>query len=697
MKSHALLGLAVLFIVIYGCQPKVKEEPLIGKKEIKLATDRLTPEALWAFGRVGEFEVSPDRKQVLFSITYFDIEKNKSNRELYLMSVDGSDLKQLTKTPENEFNYLWRPDGKKIGFLSTAGGSAQVWEMNPDGSGKKQISDIAGGMNGFRYSPDMKKIAFSAEVSIEDERTMDLYEGLPLTSGKVINKMMFRHWDEWRETYSHLFIADLDGAKMVNMVDLMEGEPFDFPNKPFGGMEDFSWHPEGKILAYSCHKKDGRAYAVSTNSDIYVYDLEKKQTENFTNGLMGYDVAPVYSPDGKYIAWSGMERDGYEADKIRLMVFNLETKSRVDYTGFFDQDAEHLAWADDSQSIYFLSYWYGSKEIFNLHLNGTITQLTNGIHDFTEAQPAGDRLIASMMSMSLPTEIFSVPIAGGQETQLTFTNKEILNQLTFAKIEKRFIPTTDGKKMLTWVIYPPHFDERNQYPTLLYCQGGPQNAVSQFWSYRWNFQMMAANDYIVVAPNRRGVPGFGQAWKEQISGDYGGQNMQDLLAAIDYVSQETYVDKRNLGAVGASYGGFSVYWLAGNHENRFRAFIAHDGMFNMESAYLETEEQWFPNFDMGGPFWDKDNPAVQKSYASSPHLFVRNWNTPILISHSEKDYRVVVTQGIQAFNAAQLMNIPSQLLYFPDENHWVLKPQNGILWQRTFFSWLDRWLKQGKR
>jgi dipeptidyl aminopeptidase/acylaminoacyl peptidase len=410
--------------------------------------------------------------------------------------------------------------------------------------------------------------------------------------------------------------------------------------------------------------------------------------------MMGYDDNPVYSPDGKYIAWTSMERNGYEADKNRLMVFNLETNSRVDYTTMFDNDAEHTVWADDSKSVYFVSYWYGSKEIFNLNLNGTITQLTNGVHDFTAAHPAGDRIIATMTTMSLPAEIFSIPLEGGRETQITFTNKDILDQLTLARVDKRFVTTTDGKKMLTWVIYPPHFDERNKYPTLLYCQGGPQNALSQFWSYRWNFQMMAANDYIVVAPNRRGVPGFGQEWKEQISGDYGGQNMQDLLAAIDEVSKEPYVDKEHLGAVGASYGGFTVYWLAGHHENRFKAFIAHDGMFNVESAYLETEEQWFPNFDMGGAYWDKDNPVVQKSYANSPHLFVRNWNTPILICHSEKDYRVVATQGIQAFNAAQLMGIPSQFLYFPDENHWVLKPQNGILWQRTFFAWLDRWLKK---
>jgi dipeptidyl aminopeptidase/acylaminoacyl peptidase len=696
MRNQIIILFVLLTFALFSCQTGVKNEQLIGKKELKLSSDRMTPEVLWSLGRVGEIEVSPDRKQVLFSITYFDIPRNKSNRDLYVINADGSGLKQLTQTPENEFNYLWRPDGKKIGYLSTASGDAQVWEMNPDGSGKKQVSDFKGGLNGFAYSPDQKKIAFSAEVSLENQDFKKLYDGLPLAKGKVIDKMMFRHWDEWRESYSHLFIADLEGGKMTNPVDLLANEPYDFPNKPFSGMEQLSWQPDSKQIAYSCVKKDGKAYAISTNADIYIYDLDTRQTSNLTTGMMGYDLEPVYSPDGKYLAWLSMERDGYESDKSRIMVYELKAKSRVDYSAYFDNDAEDLCWADDSKSIYFLSYWYGTKEIFNLNLNGTFTQLTSGIHDFISARPASDRLIATMMSMSMPAEIYSVPIAGGKETQLTFTNKDILNQLTMGKVEKRFVLTTDGRKMLTWVIYPPHFDERNKYPALLYCEGGPQSAVSQFWSFRWNFQMMAANDYIVVAPNRRGVPGFGQAWKEEISGDWGGQNMKDLLSAIDDVAKEPYVDKPNLGAVGASYGGFSVYWLAGHHEKRFRAFIAHDGIFNLESSYLETDELWFPNWDLGGPPWDKDNPVVQRSYANSPNLFIKNWDTPILISQGEKDYRVVATQGIQAFNTAQFMNVPSEMIYFPDENHWVLKPQNGVLWQRTFFSWLDKWLKQKK-
>jgi dipeptidyl aminopeptidase/acylaminoacyl peptidase len=435
------------------------------------------------------------------------------------------------------------------------------------------------------------------------------------------------------------------------------------------------------------------AYAISTNSDIYIYNIDRKQSQNFTRGMMGYDLNPAYSPDGKYLAWQSMARDGYEADKNNLYVYDLEKNSKTNYTDYFDADAEEITWAEDSKSIYFLSYWYGAKEIFNLNLNGKITQLTNGVHDFIAIQPVGDKIFSSMMSMSMPAELYTVPAAGGKETQLSFINKDLLDQMTFGKVEKRWVNTTDGKKMLSWVIYPPRFDERKKYPALLFCEGGPQNAVSQFWSFRWNFQIMAANDYIIIAPNRRGVPGFGQEWKEQISGDWHGQNMQDYLSAIDDLAKEPYVDNTLLGAVGASYGGYSVYWLAGNHNKRFKAFIAHDGMFNLESAYLETDEQWFPNFDMGGAPWEKDNAVAQESYANSPHKFVTKWDTPILIIHGEKDYRVLVTQGMMAFNAAQLLAVPSQFLYLPDENHWVLSPQNGILWQRTFFKWLDTWLK----
>jgi dipeptidyl aminopeptidase/acylaminoacyl peptidase len=687
----------ILFMVVailVSCETKQStRETVIGKKELQLTSDRLTPEVLWSFGRIAEIQVSPDNKQVLFTITYYDIPQNKGNRDIYVMSVDGKDIRQLTETPEKEFNATWKPDGKKIGYISSKDGSAQIWEMNPDGSGKTRISDVKDGISGFSYSPKMNKIAYSAEVYLKEKELDDLYEGLPLADGKVINRMMFRHWDEWRETYSHLFLADYNGQAVTNGQDIMEGEPWDFPLKPFWGIEQLTWSPDGMFIVYSCKKKESKAYAISTNSDIYIYDIVAKSTKNFSRGMMGYDLSPVYSPDGKMLAWESMERDGYEADKNRLMVYNFDNNQKTDYTQYFDQDVHGLQWSDDSKSIFFMANWYGTEEVFRLDLNGKITQITNGIHDYVEIQFAGDKIIGAQQSMSMPTEIFSVPVTGGDEAQLTFINKELLDQLTFGKVEKRWIETTDNKKMLTWVIYPPHFDPTKKYPTLLFCEGGPQSGLSQFWSYRWNFQIMAANDYIIVAPNRRGVTGFGQEWKEQISGDYGGQNMKDYLQAIDVFSEEPYVDKSLRGAVGASYGGFSVYWLAGNHDGRFRCFIAHDGIFNQESQYLETEEQWFPDFDLGGAPWNTDNPVVKKSYDNSPHKFVKKWNTPILIIHGGKDYRISATQGMQAFNAAQLLDVQSQFLYFPNENHWVLSPQNGILWQRTYFKWLDTWLK----
>lgn len=688
---YLILG---LLIVAAGCEPKTEEPPLIEKKDLQLTSDIMTPEVLWSFGRVSDIRVSPDNATVLFGITYYDIDQNKSNRELYTIPAAGGEMERLTTTRASEFNAIWRPDGKKIGYISSEGGSLQIWEMNPDGSGKKQISSYDGDITGFKYSPDMTKISFTAEVKLHEKDLDELYEGLDKARGKVINRMMFRHWDRWVETFSHLFLADYDGEKMTNEKDLMPSEPWDVPLKPFWGMEQVSWHPESDRIAYACKKKDGMGFTLSTNSDIYIYDLKTNLTRNFTRGMLGYDLSPTWSPDGTKLAWESMKREGYEADKNRIVIYDFIKNQRVDYTEYFDQDAHGISWAASGESIYFTTDWYGTKEIFRLDLDGKITQLTEGIHDYTSVAEAGDRLIATKQSMSMPTEIFSVPLkAGEDDTQITDVNTDLLEQLQMGKVEKRWIETTDNKKMLTWVIYPPDFDPNKTYAALLYCQGGPQGMVSQFWSYRWNFQMMAANDYIIVAPNRRGVPGFGQEWKEQISGDYPGQNMEDLFQAIDVMAEEPYIDKELLGAVGASYGGFTVFWMAGNHGDRFKAFVAHDGMFNLESQYLETDEMWFVNWDLGGPYWDWENEVAQRTYENSPHLFVDKWNTPILIIHGQHDYRIAVTQGMMAFNAAKLNNVPAQFLYFPDENHWVLSPQNGILWQRTFFKWLDTYLK----
>jgi len=459
-------------------------------------------------------------------------------------------------------------------------------------------------------------------------------------------------------------------------------------------MEQVAWSEDNTAVLYCCRKKEGKDYATSTNTDVYRYNVALGQTANLTEGMMGYDLNISVAPTGNMMAWESMERDGYEADKQRLYVMNLLTGEKTDYSINFDQNSTNLTWSNDASKIYFISDIHATDQVYELSLNnGSIRKVTTGKHNFVSLAVAGDKLIAGQQSMSHPTELYSIELPSGNFKQISHVNDNIFKQLTTAEVEERWIPTTDGKMMLTWVIYPPHFDKNKKYPTLLYCEGGPQSTVSQFWSYRWNFQQMAANGYIVVAPNRRGLPGFGQEWNEEISGDYGGQCMRDYLSAIDALAKEPFVDENRLGAVGASFGGFSVFWLAGHHDGRFKALIAHDGMFNLESQYLETEEMWFVNWDLGGPYWDKDNPVVQWSYSNSPHLFVDKWTAPIMVIHGGLDYRISYTQGMQAYNAAVLRGIPAEFLYFPDENHWVLQPQNGILWQRRFKNWLDTYLK----
>ena len=694
MKKIAFL-LITLFLV-FGC---TKKETISKSKNYlpetpKLTSDIMTPEVLWSFGRLGEAQVSPDGETVIYTVTYYNIEENKSYRDIYSIPVSGGEAKNITNSGSNEFNIAWRPDGKKIGFLSSNSGTVQLWEMNPDGSKLKQITDIPDGITGFDYSPDQSKIFYLKSVKL-DESVNDLFPDLPKADARLENDIMYRHWDTWHDyTYIHIFIADYSKGKVGEGKDILEGEKFDSPMKPFGGNEQIAWSPDGKTLAYTCKKKVGKEYAISTNSDIYLYNIETGKTVNFTSGMMGYDQNPVFSPDGKNLAWESMERDGYEADKIRLFVADLETGERKDYTEKFDQNAAELKWSEDGKSIYFISDIEATDEIYRLDLaDGSIARLTDGTHNFSNVIPAGKNLVAQKVSMSRPAELYRVDPVTGNDEAITAIDKGILDQLTFGKVEERWLETTDGKQMHTWVIYPPHFDPSKKYPTLLFCEGGPQSTVNQFWSYRWNFQMMAANGYIIVAPNRRGLPGFGQEWNEQISKDYGGQNIKDYFTAIDEVSKEPYVDKDKLGAVGASYGGYSVLYLAGNHEGRFKAFIAHDGIFNFEHMYTTTEEMWFVNWDYGGAYWDKTNAAAQRSYTFSPHKFVQNWDTPILIVQGEKDYRVPSEQGMAAFNAAVLKGVPAQMLYFPEENHWVLQPQNGILWQRVFFNWLDKYLK----
>ena len=690
-------------LLLGACNPatdvNVKEtgdKNLIGKSDIRIKDGRMTPEALWAMGRIGGMNVSPDGKRVVYTVAYYSVPENKSNREVFVMNADGSDNKQITKTGFAENEAVWIKGGTKIAFLCNESGSSQLWEMNPDGTDRKRLSDYDKDIEGFAFSPDEKKVLFISQVKTVNS-TADKYPDLDKATGVIITDLMYKHWDEWVTTVPHPFVADFDGESISNPVDVMEGELFESPMKPFGGIEQLAWNTTSDKIAYTSRKKTGKEYAISTNSDIYVYDLNTKQTTNITEENKGYDTNPTYSPDGKSIAWLSMERDGYQADQNRLMVMNLETGEKTFVSKDFDSNVDSYCWSADCERIYFTGVWHGESQVYQIDLaNGNkITPLTEGMYDYASVALLGDKLIAQRHSMSMGDEIYSIDLTGDHTvTQLTFENKHIYDQLTMGKVEERWMKTTDGKQMLTWVIYPPQFDPNKKYPTLLFCEGGPQSPVSQFWSYRWNFQIMAANDYIIVAPNRRGLPGFGLEWNEAVSGDYGGQCMKDYFTAIDEVAKEPYVNKDRLGCVGASFGGFSVYWLAGHHDKRFKAFIAHDGIFNMEMQYLETEEMWFANWDMGGAYWEKQNATAQRTFANSPHKFVDKWDTPILCIHGEKDYRILANQGMAAFNAAVLRGVPAELLIYPDENHWVLKPQNGVLWQRTFFEWLDMWLKK---
>jgi dipeptidyl aminopeptidase/acylaminoacyl peptidase len=692
MNRYLIVLTMAISLLTAGCAGS-GDTSLIGKQSPDLSPGRMTPEILWAFGRIGSIEISPDGAQVLYPVTYYSVKENKSNTELFVMNADGSEKRQITETAAGEGAAKWMKDGKHIAFLSSESGSRQLWIMKADGSRRRQITDREGGISDFLFSPDEKRLLFVADVKTRETVT-DLHPDLPEAQAYISNDLMYKHWDEWVTTAPHPFVADFDGKSISNEKDVLEGEPYESPVKPMGGIEQLAWLPDGNFVVYCSRKKMGKDYAVSTNTDIYVYSLLKDTTQNLTEGMMGYDLNPAISPDGKWMAWESMERDGYEADKHRLFVMDLKTGEKRDLTVGFDQNAESLSWSADSKSIWFVSVWHGVTQIYRADLaTGLISKITEGQHDYRSVKQAGNKLIAVRGSMSRPHEIYSVDPQTGEATELSFENQEILSKIEMGRVEERWVTTTDHKQMLVWVIYPPKFDPTKKYPTLLYCQGGPQSAVSQFWSYRWNLQTFAAGDYIIVAPNRRGLPGFGVEWNEQISGDYGGQNMKDYLSAIDALAQEPYVDETRLGAIGASYGGFSVYWLAGHHEKRFKAFIAHAGIFNLEQQYLETEEMWFANWDMGGAYWDKTNETAQKTFATSPHKFVDKWDTPILVIHGEKDYRILASQGMAAFNAAVLRGVPAQLLIYPEENHWIMKPQNGVLWQRTFVSWLDKWLK----
>lgn len=703
---HKALIMSATALMLNAMAPTAtlaEETDIIDRPDFKSATGIFDIDALEALGRVSEPRVSPDGKRVLFGVSYESVPQNKSNRDLYVMNIDGTGVTRITKTAQSENSAVWIDNGTRIAFVyAEKGSSPQLWVMNADGTERHAATNIEGGIEGFLFSPDQSKVVLIRTVKY-NRTAADIYPDLPKATGRVIDDLMYKHWDTWVTEIPHPFIGSFDGQTITDLKDIMEGEPYEAPMRPFGGVESFAWSPDSKILVYTSRKKTGMEYALSTNSDLYAYNLTTEATTNLTEGMMGYDTNPAFSPDGRYMAWLSMERDGYEADKNRLFIRDNATGQKTDLTSDWDYTIEEFAWNPNGKNIWFIAYHQGVAPIFNMEIaTHKVTTVAEGLYDYTSLAPVDNKTIVTMRhSMLRPNEIYRIgpktKKGVKEDVALTDINGDIFAQLTMPTIEAKKVPTTDGKEMLTWVIYPPKFDASHKYPAILYCQGGPQSAVSQFWSYRWNFALMASNGYIMIAPNRRGVPGFGTEWEEQISKDYPGQNMRDYLSAVDYMkANEPAIDPARIGATGASYGGFSVYWLAGNHDKRFAALLAHAGIFNTEAQYLETEEMWFANWDMGGAFWDKDNAIAQRTFATSPHRFVDRWDTPIMISHGEKDYRILASQGMAAFNAAKMRGIPAEMVIFPDENHWILKPQNAVMWQRLFFRWFDRWLKPTK-
>ena len=751
-----------LILIVIATMAACKQEDnkkVFTRNDIKLESDTLTPEALWAMGRIGSYATSPDGSKVAYQVTYYSVEENRSNTVIYVQDIPSAAASESDAISSGTLlglgnSPVWL-DENRIAFLS----KGEIWTMNSKGKSRKQLTNTDGSVDGFLFSPDQKKVVLIKSVPFHDiiaERPADL----PKSTGLVINDLMYRHWDHYVESIPHPFVLDLESGEEI---DILEGQPFECPMEPFGGIEQIAWMTTGdvqdsNIIAFTCRVKKGLAYSISTDSDIFLFDLESRdvksaknlckpgttfgdavaaaisspigdidpsktlrdQTVNSSENLAnnpGYDQSPKFSPDGRYVAWLSMQRDGYESDRQRLCVCDLQSGEKRYVTESFDSSVDDFVWGDDSNTLYFIGVWHATVNLYRTSLEGQVTQLTDDQADWGSLQliprptpnpsrNGGEKADADICTRLLmerhdyfhPADLYQVRVIGdsvAESSRLTAENDHILSQLASGSCEPRWCKTTDNQQLLYWVIKPPHFDSSKKYPTLLFCEGGPQSPVSQFWSYRWNFYIMASQGYVIIAPNRRGLPGFGQEWREEISGDWTGQCMKDYLSAIDDACDSLpYVDRDHLGAVGASFGGFSVYYLAGHHDKRFKCFISHDGAFNLEAMYTETEENWFSNWEYDDAYWNRDRTAnADRTYKNSPHLAVDQWDTPILCIHGEKDYRINATQGMSAFNAARMRGIEAELLLYPDENHWVLKPQNGILWQRTFFAWLNRWLK----
>ncbi len=657
----------------------------------------LTPQVMWKMGRIGGETLSPDGKTIAYAVTHYNLETNSSQSDIYTIPFEGGAPVRII---DDASTPMWSADGSKIYFLTSRSGDSQVWVSSPDGRTQSQLTYIEGGIEGYGVAPSGDKLFYIKPVAVEKRLSSEIYTDMPSSGARIYDDLMVRHWDYWDEgTYRHIFIAPIKESRAGEGKDIMEGEPWDAPTAPYFDTAEIAWDNSGKRLAYTCKRQTGTEYAISTDSDVFIYDTTTGRTTNICKSegdgpevMPGYDKYPVFSPDDRMVAFRSMRRAGNESDKERLFVWNSENGTLTDLTPDFDYSATNVLWNGNS-SLRFIAPMEATHQVCEVAVaGGPVKVITAGDHDINTMSAVGDRIVVGMTKLTHATELFTVA-ADGALAQITNVNGEIYDNINLGEVQKRWVTTTDGKQMLTWVILPPNFDENSKYPTLLFCEGGPQSVVSQSWSYRWNFQLMAAQGYIVVAPNRRGVPSFGTEWVDQISGDYSGQNIRDYLSAIDDVAAEPWSDEERLGAVGASYGGYSVYFLAGNHEGRFKAFISHCGIFDFDSMYGQTEELWFVNRDYGGPYWDKNNATAQRSYANSPHKFAAKWDTPILIFTGEKDYRIPFTQSLEAFTAARVQGIPARLVVFEDEAHQVFKPQNNVVWNREFFGWLDKYLK----
>jgi dipeptidyl aminopeptidase/acylaminoacyl peptidase len=660
-----------------------------------LTQQPMSAETLWKLGRVSAEGLTQDGKALLYGVSYYSLEENKSEKDLHLFSLETGVSTQFTRGEGGESVVKIESNGDVIYSLK-----GQLWKKNINGGDAVQLTDIDGGLENVKFSPDGKYILFSKAVLIKKYHSADKYEDLPKSNVYVYDNLDYRHWDTFNDgRFNHPFIASYDNGKIGEAKDILEGEPFYSPQMPFGGAEDYAWSPDSKSILYVCKKKFGVDYAVSTNTDIYRYDLTNGNTNNLTGGMTGYDTNPVFSPDGTRLTWLSMKTDGYEADKNDVVLMDPTSGQKLNLTAHWDGTVSSFVWSKDGKKIYFIAPTKGTIQLFsikvpqNLNVRSlpVIEQISTGQFDVTGiVGETTDGLVVTSTTMKRAAEVFLYRFKTKQLQPLTTVNDDIYATIKDTKVESRITKASDGLDLFSWVIYPPDFDPNKKYPTLLYCQGGPQSATSQFYSFRWNFQLIASQGYIVIAPNRRGMPGWGVKWNEDISKDWGGQAIRDYLSAIDDLAKESYVDTERLGAIGASYGGYSVFMLAGVHEGRFKSFISHCGLFDMTSWYGTTEELFFANHDLGGPYWEEANEKTYRDF--NPIKYVNKWDTPILIFQGGKDYRVPIGQGLEAFQAAQLKGVKSRLVYLPDENHWVLSGHSAQAWHREFFGWLKETL-----